>query len=89
MSNPFILVTHAEARGGKILIQLSSIMALGNLYGDINEKKSYIWIRATDQQRTKNTGISDDGCFVVSETLEEIMIMIDKAQALVHALENG
>jgi hypothetical protein len=89
MKIPFIVLTQSEASGGKLVIQVQSIIAFGNLYGDINQKKSFLQINPDSTKPRHKTTATEDGCYVVNETPEEIMALIDKAQALVHALENG
>lgn len=89
MKIPFIVLTQGQAANGKLVIQVQSIIAFGNLYGNINEKKSFVQINPDASKSPQKTTATEDGCYVVQESVEEIMALIDKAQALVHALDNG
>ncbi len=89
MKIPFIVLTQGDTNSGKLVIQVQSIIAFGNLYGDKNEKKSFVQINPDASKSPQKTTATEDGCYVVNETPEEIMALIDKAQALVHALADG
>ena len=88
MKIPFIVLTqvHGTQADGKVVIQVTHITAFGNLYGRASEKRSFVQVTNPETLDRKITNLQD-GCYVVVESFDEIMALIDKAQALVHALE--
>lgn len=82
----FIKLTRKNNGNTPVYVQVSNILGFGHAYGAPNGEKGYFI-------RTHTTGEGQDmpdmssACWVVQETPEEIMTLIDKAQALVHALE--
>lgn len=86
MNRAFIVLTQASnSGGGKVIVQVSHIVAFGHTYGDPNAHTSFIQIAPNGNITRKTFGL-EDGCFVVSQSPEEIMALIDKAQALVHIM---
>lgn len=88
MKIPFVVLTqvHSNQAGGKVVIQVTHITAFGNLYGRASEKHSFVQVTNPEDPNKRIMNLQD-GCYVVVESFDEIMAMIDKAQALVHALE--
>lgn len=69
-----------------VYIQVAHIMGFGHAYGDTDGARGY-FVRVTSSSSIgSKIADQEDATWLVNETPEEIMALIDKAQALVHIM---
>lgn len=89
MTKPaFIKLTRNNPPSTPVYVQISAILGFGHAYGAPGGEKGY-FIRTHTTENGQEMSDMNSACWIVRETPEEIMALIDKAQALVHALDNG